>query len=81
LHREIEGYRFLEKCANTTTIIVDKRAPTVPETNQGDITTLTNEGGVNRIKLLETNQLKIKYAIVPTMNPKIANVVSTFVLS
>jgi hypothetical protein len=62
-------------------MIVDKRAPTVPETNQGDITTLTIEGGVNRIRLLLTNQLKIKYAMVPTMKPKIAKVVRIFVLS
>jgi hypothetical protein len=43
--------------------------------------TLTIDGGVNRITLLDTNQLKMKYAMVPTTKPKIAKVVSIFVLS
>ena len=62
------------------TIIVERRAPTTPETNHGDIMTLKIVGGVICINLFDTNQLNMKYATVPTMKPKIAKVVKIFVL-
>lgn len=55
-----DPYLFLDMRAKRTSMIIDKRAPTIPDINHGDAKTFKIEGGVTCINLLETNQLKMK---------------------
>ncbi len=58
---------------------IDTTAPAMPAMNQGESRMSTMEIDVSLIRLLVTNQLKMKYAAVPMKKPKRAKIVKIFV--